>query len=371
MSQGWLVFMTAIVMFPLVMISTMMPFLTRRIESFGVTVPEEAQQNSRLAALRRQYAWWNGAAGVALSVSLVLLSLNSMDEERWSLIMLGHVFGYLILSFLIYLKQHNAVKQIKQQENWQTDKVQRVIVNMKFRQEKLIVSYLWFIPHFLLIVSYVLIGVLGYDQFPDRIPMNYDFEGNMTRTVDKSYSAVMWPAIIGSFLLLVFIFVNYTISRSKQIVESSDPEGSLRRNVKFRRYWSAFLVVNAFLMIAMFGSFQLYQLLDWDNRVPSVLVLVVTGIIVVGSIVLSVMTGQGGSRIGRHTGDSDGKTAAASGDQDQHWKLGQFYFNPKDPAIFVEKRFGVGWTMNFARPLGWIVLIGIIAIPLLLTWVLG
>ncbi|MFD0960213.1 DUF1648 domain-containing protein [Paenibacillus chungangensis] len=371
MSQGWLVFMSAIVMFPLVMISTIMPFLTRRIESFGVTVPEEAQKDSRLAALRRQYAWWNGAAGVALSASLVLFSLSPMSEESWSLTMLGHVFGYLILSFLIYLKQHNAVKQIKLQENWQTDKVQRVIVNMKFRQEKLTVSYLWFIPHFLLIVSYVLIGVLGYDQFPDQIPMKHDFAGNITRTVAKSYSAVMWPAIIGSFLLLVFIFVNYTISRSKQIVESHDPEGSLRRNVKFRRYWSSFIVVNAFLMIAMFGSFQLYQLLDWDIRVPSILVLVVTGIIVVGSIVLSIVTGQGGSRIGGGSGSADGKAAAAAGDQDQHWKLGQFYFNPKDPAIFVEKRFGVGWTMNFARPFGWIILISIIAISLLLTWAMG
>ncbi|MCU6712469.1 DUF5808 domain-containing protein [Paenibacillus sp. J5C_2022] len=371
MSQGWLVLMTAIVMFPLVLISTIMPFLTRRIESFGVTVPEQAQKDSRLAALRSQYVWWNGAAGVALSASLVLLSLSGMNEERWSLVMMGHVFGYLILSFLLYLKQHRAVKRIKQQENWLTDKVQRVIVNTKFRQEKLTVSYLWFIPHFLLIVSFVLIGLLGYDQFPDRIPMKHDFEGNITRTVEKSYSAVMWPAIIGSFVLLVFIFVNYSIGRSKQIVESSDPDGSLRRNVKFRRYWSSFVVVNAFLMIAMFGSFQLYQLLDWDIRVPSVLVLVVTGIIVVGSIVLSIVTGQGGSRIGGGVGDADGKAAAAAGDQDQHWKLGQFYFNPKDPAIFVEKRFGVGWTMNFARPLGWLILIGIIAVPLLLAWLLG
>ena len=38
---------------------------------------------------------------------------------------------------------------------------------------------------------------------------------------------------------------------------------------------------------------------------------------------------------------------------DRAWKLGLFYFNPGDPALFVEKRFGVGYTVNFARPAAW------------------
>ena len=34
---------------------------------------------------------------------------------------------------------------------------------------------------------------------------------------------------------------------------------------------------------------------------------------------------------------------------DARWKLGMFYFNPRDPSIIVEKRFGVGWTINFGN----------------------
>ena len=34
-----------------------------------------------------------------------------------------------------------------------------------------------------------------------------------------------------------------------------------------------------------------------------------------------------------------------------NWKLGLFYFNPKDKRIFPPKKFaGLGWTINFANP---------------------
>jgi uncharacterized membrane protein len=32
-----------------------------------------------------------------------------------------------------------------------------------------------------------------------------------------------------------------------------------------------------------------------------------------------------------------------------YWKLGIFYFNPENPKIFVPKRIGIGWTLNFGR----------------------
>ena len=35
---------------------------------------------------------------------------------------------------------------------------------------------------------------------------------------------------------------------------------------------------------------------------------------------------------------------------DECWKLGQFYYNPEDPAWLVERRFGLGYTPNFAKP---------------------
>ena len=40
---------------------------------------------------------------------------------------------------------------------------------------------------------------------------------------------------------------------------------------------------------------------------------------------------------------------------DRYWKLGLFYFNGNDSAVIVEKRWGLGYRLNFARPTAWII----------------
>ncbi|MGH8170738.1 MAG: DUF5808 domain-containing protein, partial [Steroidobacteraceae bacterium] len=74
-----------------------------------------------------------------------------------------------------------------------------------------------------------------------------------------------------------------------------------------------------------------------------------------------VLVGQGGSR-GLRRGE-----AGAVGDRtdDRHWLLGILYFNRADPAFLVEKRFGVGYSFNFAHPLAWTLLAVVVVIALL------
>jgi uncharacterized membrane protein len=46
---------------------------------------------------------------------------------------------------------------------------------------------------------------------------------------------------------------------------------------------------------------------------------------------------------------------------DEHAWRGIFYWNPADRALIVPKRFGIGYTLNFANPWSWVVLSGILA----------
>jgi uncharacterized membrane protein len=55
----------------------------------------------------------------------------------------------------------------------------------------------------------------------------------------------------------------------------------------------------------------------------------------------------------------------------EHWRFGQLYKNPDDPALFVPTRDGSRWTLNFGRPiaaalLGLIIVIGIIGPTIIL-----
>jgi hypothetical protein len=47
-------------------------------------------------------------------------------------------------------------------------------------------------------------------------------------------------------------------------------------------------------------------------------------------------------------------------DDPKNWKLGIFYFNKEDKRIIVSKRLNLfGWTLNFANPLSYMIMIGL------------
>ena len=84
-------------------------------------------------------------------------------------------------------------------------------------------------------------------------------------------------------------------------------------------------------------------------------------LILLGAVGLSLTGRQGGGKIRNHQEDRERSKEQPVND-DEHWKLGFIYFNANDPSFTVEKRYGIGWTINFARPLSWVLLLFIIAI---------
>jgi len=99
------------------------------------------------------------------------------------------------------------------------------------------------------------------------------------------------------------------------------------------------------------------DLLDIPPTIFQVLLVAVLGSIFLLVAYNAITVGQGGSRIKM---DDEGKTADVNREDDQHWKLGVFYVNKNDPSIFIEKRFGIGFTINFGNPIGVAVMVGLL-----------
>jgi uncharacterized membrane protein len=52
----------------------------------------------------------------------------------------------------------------------------------------------------------------------------------------------------------------------------------------------------------------------------------------------------------------------------ENYKWGLFYFNPDDLRGVVPKRNRrMGWTLNFAQPLAWVIILGIIAFAVIMS----
>lgn len=64
------------------------------------------------------------------------------------------------------------------------------------------------------------------------------------------------------------------------------------------------------------------------------------------------------------------RTGPVFRDDDRYWYGGLFYHNPDDPDPFIPKRYGWGWTVNFAHPMGKLflaIMIALILLPIVLS----
>ena len=82
------------------------------------------------------------------------------------------------------------------------------------------------------------------------------------------------------------------------------------------------------------------------------------------ALVLALLWHPQRSRSKASTSADRGSTDAVFRDDDRYWSAGVFYNNPDDPALFVPKRFGLGWTLNFGHPQAKLVLIGVLVVIL-------
>jgi uncharacterized membrane protein len=56
-------------------------------------------------------------------------------------------------------------------------------------------------------------------------------------------------------------------------------------------------------------------------------------------------------------------------DDPLNYKIGIFYFNPKDRRIVVPKHSRMmGWTLNFANSYTYLLIFGLIAVGLIVSW---
>ncbi|SDJ33829.1 DUF1648 domain-containing protein [Salimicrobium halophilum] len=358
----------SLILLPVYVSVIFIPYWTRKTESFGVSIPERVYNDERLKSMRKTYAFWmTMVSAVHFAVTFLLMSMVEVTDDAWGILFSLLLFIYIAVSFVLYYLIHRRMKVLKEKEQWMKER-QRVTTDLSFREQKLTYSSWWFIIPFLIAIFTILFTIRMYPQMPEELPMQYGLNGEVTNVAEKSYRSALMLPMVQLYLTGIFFFVNTVIGRAKQQTSAENPEKSVQQQVIFRRRWSLFTILSSILLTLIF----IVPPISFVYELPPMLMMIIPMAaaigIVIGAIILSATTGQGGSRVSTVAGKD---AEVVDRDDDRYWKLGQIYFNPNDPSIFLEKRFGVGWTVNFARPLAWVFLLGIIGIAVLLPVVFG
>lgn len=132
----------------------------------------------------------------------------------------------------------------------------------------------------------------------------------------------------------------------------------------------AMIAVEYFLALT-FGGASLGPLRSNLGQSPSIGPFLIGTLLFVAALYAVLLhTGQVGANLMAAGSSSDIlPDARVVGDRtpDECWKGGMFYVNRDDPALMVEKRFGIGYTLNFGRPAAWVLtalILGMAIVPL-------
>ncbi|UDM80622.1 DUF1648 domain-containing protein [Vagococcus fluvialis] len=350
------------------------PYINRRDIPFGVSIPVTDKTKEVVNAQKKSYLFINLGIAIIINIGIFLYGQfkPNISEEKLVYLCIVSLFIMLGISLVSYVLKHNELKKYKQTLSLEMKQTKKIVVDLSFRDEKLIfpTSYLVGINLAFVLVT-VLLTVFNYQNIPDKLVTQWDFNMNPTTITEKTWGSVMMIPAMQVFITIVMAISNQAYLSAKQQIDGKNPTASSTKSKKFRRQSSLLNLVISILTQLLFVAIQLVTVFErFSPKVVMILSLVFT-ILIIGLVLwFSLYYGQSGDRLKtiEINEEEAPKGNIVTVDDDENWKLGMFYFNKQDPSFWVEKRMGVGMTFNFAKWQSWAFLIGVIVLPLLLVF---
>jgi uncharacterized membrane protein len=335
----------------LALAALLIPRLTRPDLFFSVTVNPTFRQSPAGREILRRY---DRAIFVIALMALLLIGFVRFGTSPLVIIgLLGPVMIELAGWFAAFISARRRTMPYHAEPSAQRE------ATLQPRQVSLPGGWLAQAGPFLILAAICVCLWLRWDSIPERIPIHWGISGRPDGWAARSPAAVFGCAGIGSLICLLLASLWYATLHGVRRIHSSGYRAI--REARFIRVVSFFMLGVEYWVALLMGLLSLAALrANQAAPLPGLWPMILGQALLIGSILfIALRAGQGGWRWG--TPDGSQTVPADSppvGDRtpDACWKLGLFYVNRNDPALFVEKRFGIGWTLNFANPRVWLVI---------------
>jgi len=342
-------------------ITTVIALLTPRFSRpdlfFAITVSSSFQQTPAGRAILRRYYTVVVVVSLIASSLIALVSFRSLPLKLTGL--LGLTFVQMLGWFAAFLvaRHHTMPHHLEPSAEREAE--------LRPRETSLPGGWLAQVGPFVILGAACLCLWLRWDNIPAQIPIHWSASGMPNDWAAKTPSAVFGVAVIGLLICLLIAVLWQAVIKSARRIYSSGNGG--RREARFLRSMSLFLLGTEYWLALLTSTLSLAALRSNPNAPLPMFAPILLGqtLLIAAIFFIASRAGQGGWRWG-----VAGENAALSADSppvgdrtpDECWKLGLFYLNRNDPALFVEKRFGLGWTLNFGNPKSWLVMGAILGV---------
>ena len=198
---------------------------------------------------------------------------------------------------------------------------------------------------FIMMVTVIYLAA-SFRALPDLLPVHFHAEGMPDGWQFKTVPRVMLPFFVQAALAVTLGGVGaLLLSRGRSDANRdalSDRDSPLPEPPDVRA--ARIATEGVFLIALVWVAFQAYAawaLVQMWSVERAGLGSFYNYLEVAGGILTLAIAARTNQRLGR---------PSARPYVESHWRLGQLYKNPDDPALFVPTRDGRRWTLNFGRP---------------------
>ncbi len=314
-----------------------MPRFSRPDILFAVTVPDAFVAGAGRALVSRYRAIvWSGAAA-ALAIG-VLLPTPEPGSGWGAWLMTGVVAGNMMVALAAWLWAHRMARP------YAVPPSDVRVASLVPRDTSLPGGARLAVGPFAILLATALLVYTYRDGVPDG------------------------PGTIASFLALGGVYVAMTLTmavslarRTRQIAVDGPAAAAEQR---FRRVNVLVLVLVAYGVAIQLSATTVASIPAFGDTLGESLGFVLLPLLLVNFGVTFWMfrVGQGGQRA---VAPAARQEVHGDATPDRAWKLGGLlYFNPRDPAMWVENRVGFGYTLNMGNLRAWLLIIGMMLVPM-------
>lgn len=297
------------------------PNMAHRRTLFGCTVPRDFHSSP---TGRRSIAEFRFA--VAIAFAAALLALAFVPRSFLSPVLVAGPVFVICIGILMFLREHRRVAPFA------FSPVHPREAEVSTAPEKL-PGFVWFAagPFAILAAAAVFLH-LHWSEIPSRFPVHWGLDGQPNRWDDRSVQGVYGPLFVAAAFCALLLICGLTTWFGA-------------RRSHLRRVTLASMIAVEYMLALSLAAVAMKTFI----QVPvSVMTLV--------PLIFLVPVAVAAARASTEPGDGPEITP------DEAWKGGMIYYNPDDPALFVPKRFGLGYSLNYANRWSWLFLGGIVLI---------
>ena len=316
----------------------------------GVTLPSEFLADDEVTEICNQFK--NEIKRIMIIYALIPIAFffvgyMSIALTLWLVWMLGVIFGTL-WSYIKYNKKLNLLKAEKQ---WRIKNVNKTFVDIKTVAENIST-----INKPLFALTIIISSIPGLYELV-QAPKTKSFLPNVIITIS-----------IGFITLLCFI-IGILMDRQKAEVISLNSNINANFNRAKKRIWSKCWIYMAWINTA-------YTIAIWaciENVFSSGMVFMLLSMVYTILIIfICIRACLNIRKMQQKIVGEDFEQVLC--DDDSNWIYGMIYYNPNDKHTMVDKRVGIGTTVNMATATGkWFggfAIISILIIPVMCIWLM-